>query len=76
MTTGNPAEKDLAARMSEAWIHFARTGNPNHSGLPNWPAYTPQDRSTMVFDTECKMVNDPQSEERQYWQNFLASRAS
>jgi para-nitrobenzyl esterase len=76
MTTGTPAEKDLAARMSEAWIHFARTGNPNHSGLPNWPAYTPKDRSTMVFDTECKMINDPQSEERQYWQNFLANRAS
>jgi para-nitrobenzyl esterase len=76
MTTGSPAEKALAAQTSGAWIHFARTGNPNHDGLPNWPAYTTKDRATMVFNTECKMVNDPGGEERQYWRNFQANQAS
>lgn len=53
----------LASKTSEAWIQFARSGNPNHTGLPNWPAYTTKDRATMVFDYTCKMVNDPGSEE-------------
>ena len=30
MTGNGPAARALAARMSEAWIHFARTGDPNH----------------------------------------------
>jgi len=67
MTTGSPAEKVLAAKMSGAWIQFAKTGNPNHDDLPNWPAYTPKDRATMVFDNTCKAVNDPNSEERKLW---------
>jgi len=65
---GSAAEKALAAKISDAWIQFARGGNPNHKGLPEWPAYNMRDRSTMVFDSECETVNDPRSEERKYWQ--------
>ena len=67
MTTGGPEVKALAAKTSEAWIQFARSGNPNHKGLPNWPAYTTGERATMVFDNACKLVNDPGSEERKLW---------
>jgi para-nitrobenzyl esterase len=70
MTTGSPADKALAARMSEAWIQFAKTGNPNHKGLPNWPTYAPKDRSMMVFDTDCRMVNDQGGDERRFWQSL------
>ena len=67
MTAGGPEVKALAAKTSEAWIQFARSGNPNHKGLPNWPAYTISERATMVFDNTCKVVNDPGSEERKLW---------
>ena len=67
MTAGGPEVKTLAAKTSEAWIQFARSGNPNHKGLPNWPAYTKGERATMVFDNTCKLVNDPGSEERKLW---------
>ena len=67
MTSGGPEVKALAAKTSEAWIQFARSGNPNHKGLPNWPAYTTAERATMVFDNACKIVNDPGSEERKLW---------
>jgi para-nitrobenzyl esterase len=54
----------LAAKMSAAWAAFARTGNPNVPGLPHWPAYDASMRATMIFDDECKVVNDPGKEER------------
>jgi len=73
MTTGSEAEKALAARTSEAWIQFARTGNPNHKGLPNWPSYNTKDRGTMVFDNTCKVVNDPGGDERKFWQSVGGS---
>jgi para-nitrobenzyl esterase len=70
MTTGGPEVKELAARVSEAWIQFARSGNPNHEGLPEWPAYTTRERATMLFDNTCQVVNDLGSEERKLWQSL------
>ncbi len=67
MTKGGPEVKALAAKTSEAWIQFARNGNPNHKGLPNWPAYNSRERATMVFDTTCQVVNDPGGKERKLW---------
>jgi para-nitrobenzyl esterase len=68
MTTGGREEKSLAAQTSEAWIAFARTGHPNHKGLPTWPAYTTAQRATMVLDAPaCTVVNDPGRAERQLW---------
>lgn len=32
-------DKDLTAAMSQYWLNFATTGNPNWDGLPEWPAY-------------------------------------
>ena len=58
----------LAEAMSEAWVSFARTGNPNHQGLPEWPAFDNTRRATMMFDTECRAVNDPYGEERRAMQ--------
>jgi para-nitrobenzyl esterase len=54
----------LADRMSAAWVAFARTGNPQHPGLPDWPPFNAAQRPTMVFDNDCKLVNDPGGEER------------
>jgi len=54
----------LADKMSAAWAAFARTGNPDHAGLPHWPAYDTSTRATMIFNNECKVVNDPGKDER------------
>jgi para-nitrobenzyl esterase len=54
----------LAERMSNAWVAFARSGNPNHKGLPKWPAFNNTQRATMIFNNECKVLNDPNGEER------------
>ena len=63
--TGNGKDRyPLADRMAKAWVAFARTGNPNHAGLPKWGAFDTTKRTTMVFDKECKVVNDPHGEEQ------------
>ncbi|HEY5757277.1 MAG TPA: carboxylesterase/lipase family protein [Steroidobacter sp.] len=66
--TARPGAKVVEDAMSEAWIAFARTGNPNHAGLSTWPTYDAQKRATMVFDTESKVVNDLRSPERKVWE--------
>jgi para-nitrobenzyl esterase len=53
MTGNGPAARALAARMSETWIHFARTGDPNHPGIPHWKPFDPTTNGTMLFDDEC-----------------------
>lgn len=61
---------NLAARMSDAWIAFARDGAPDHPGIPHWPAYSLSDRATMIFDRDAVCVrNDPSGEERAAWQD-------
>ncbi|MBN1641422.1 MAG: carboxylesterase/lipase family protein [Anaerolineae bacterium] len=67
MTGGLSECHALAARVSAAWIAFARHGNPNHADLPDWPAYVPDERATMVFDRECHVVCDPAQQERLAW---------
>jgi len=53
MTGGGKEAYTLADKMSSAWINFARTGNPNAKGLPEWPAYSADNGYTMVFDNKC-----------------------
>jgi para-nitrobenzyl esterase len=59
----------LSDAMQDAWISFARTGDPNHKGLPEWPAYEPAHRATMIFDTKSKAVKDPDPEIRQLFKD-------
>ncbi|HET7842322.1 MAG TPA: carboxylesterase family protein, partial [Terriglobia bacterium] len=54
----------LAEKFSGAWVAFSRTGNPNHRALPNWPAFDDTKRAVMVFNDECKVVDDPHGEEQ------------
>jgi para-nitrobenzyl esterase len=53
------APQALAEQMSEAWLAFARTGDPATPALPDWPPYEPSRRATMVFNLESRVVNDP-----------------
>jgi carboxylesterase type B len=63
MTGGGLEARTLAARISGAWVQFARTGNPNHGGLPPWPAFGTEKRPAMVFDDTCAVKDDPDGDE-------------
>jgi para-nitrobenzyl esterase len=66
-TKGADGAPELAAIMSASWAAFARNGTPDNPALPRWPAYTAAGRATMVFDTRCRVVDDPDAEARQLW---------
>ena len=46
----NPEAEGLSKQIAGAWAAFARTGDPNHAGLPRWEKYSTAKKSTMVFD--------------------------
>jgi para-nitrobenzyl esterase len=58
-----PESNELSRQMSTAWATFARTGDPNHAALPTWLPYR-DNRATMTFDRESRLVHDPQPAER------------
>ncbi len=60
-----PEARKLAAQMSETFIAFARTGNPNNPALPAWMPYTLPSRETMIFDIASHLENDPRGRERE-----------
>lgn len=72
-TRPSPARQQLADTMSEAWLAFARSGDPNHARMSPWPAYTLPDRPTMIFGRgDSAVVNDPSGPARELWQRIPA----
>nr|WP_277395693.1 carboxylesterase family protein [Aggregatibacter actinomycetemcomitans] len=51
-TGGGEEAQVLADKMSRAWTNFAKTGNPNAEGLPQWDAYTRENGNVMIFDNK------------------------
>src|SRR3954454_9240901 len=54
-TGGGPVAMALQDKVSQAWVNFARTGNPSQPGL-EWKPYTKDDPQAMVFDTISESV--------------------
>lgn len=65
--TGAEARK-VAEAMSETFIAFARTGDPNNARIPAWGRYTLPERATMIFDVDSRVENDPRADERRLFQ--------
>jgi para-nitrobenzyl esterase len=63
---GPPSDQTaaMAAMVSGAWLAFARTGDPNHEGIPHWPAYDVSRRATLHLDVPPVVVDDPFRDER------------
>ena len=53
MTGGGEEAYKLAEKVSKSWLNFAKTGNPNHKGLPVWEPYNASKCATMYFDNVC-----------------------
>jgi para-nitrobenzyl esterase len=72
-TAGAWTAAELAARISATWIAFARHGIPDNPAIPAWPPYTTEQRETMILDTACRVVHDPDREMRLLWTRVVSS---
>lgn len=64
MTGGGADARALAAKMCDAWIQFARTGDPNHPHMPRWPAFSAESVPTMIFDNSPRVEMNPDGAEQ------------
>jgi para-nitrobenzyl esterase len=68
--SGSGPEADaLAGKTQDAWLAFARTGNPSCQSLGKWPAYGDR-RETMLLGREFTVVAAPYDEERRAWESI------
>jgi len=61
------AMQTLATQMQDAWIAFARSGNPAHPGLPPWPSHDTE-QLVMLFDAPSRVESDPAGRAR--WRHW------
>jgi para-nitrobenzyl esterase len=66
----NKETETLSRNMMGSWISFAKNGNPNHTEIPQWAQYE-NNRATMMFGKEVKLLNDPYSKERSIWDDII-----
>jgi para-nitrobenzyl esterase len=69
-----PADRKLSGQMSGHWVNFARTGNPNGAGLPEWPAYSPADERLLKLGEAVEAIAMPYKAELDFFDAFAASK--
>jgi para-nitrobenzyl esterase len=70
--TGDGIEVEtLSTQMQQAWLAFARNGDPTHAALEGgWPAWDPRKRSTMVFGPQTRATDGPRNAELAVWERY------
>ncbi|HEY5531521.1 MAG TPA: carboxylesterase/lipase family protein [Candidatus Anoxymicrobiaceae bacterium] len=62
----NPPQR-LVDTMQSAWLAFAKNGNPNASGVPEWQAYDAGSRATMILNATSKQQDNPYGADTDVW---------
>jgi para-nitrobenzyl esterase len=73
---GAPSAEDLALSdlIRSYWINFATTGNPNGSGLPQWPAFAESNQKVMYFDKTASAKPIPNLEKLKAYDAYYSWR--
>ncbi|WP_346860666.1 carboxylesterase family protein [uncultured Draconibacterium sp.] len=58
-TGGGARPRKLSDKMSDSLLSFMKTGDPNCTSLPQWPAFTSENGETMILNDVCEVKNDP-----------------
>jgi para-nitrobenzyl esterase len=61
----------LSERMQDAWLAFARSGDPSHEGLGRWPVHEPATRPIQVFGRECRVEERADDVELRSWDGLI-----
>jgi para-nitrobenzyl esterase len=65
--TWNDVDTKLAATMSSYWVNFITKGDPNGSGLPNWPQYRDMNSKVMVLGDTVEAEAAPPAEKLKFY---------
>jgi para-nitrobenzyl esterase len=73
---GEPQPEDLALSnlIQSYWINFAATGDPNGTGLPDWPNFTEKDQKVMYFDTSASAKPIPNLDKLEAFDSYYSWR--
>ncbi len=66
-----PAVRRLQRQLQDAWIAFARCGEPGHADLPDWPKADALTRPTMNLDVHCRVDENPHARGVEFWRELL-----
>lgn len=58
----------FAKTVHGTWVNFMTSGTPTYPGLPEWPSYDPQRRTTMELNIDSHLIDDPDGDERCMWE--------
>ena len=53
------ADHALSETVVDYWVNFARTGNPDGPGLPEWPTYDAATDVVQILDSEVRSAVHP-----------------
>jgi para-nitrobenzyl esterase len=70
--TWTDADRELTRKVSQYWINFAKSGDPNGPGLPQWPAFNPSTNSVLYIDKTITTGPVPNQKNYDMWNSFAA----
>jgi para-nitrobenzyl esterase len=70
---GSGAQK-LSKIIQSYWVNFAKSGNPNGEGLPEWPAFTVKEQNAMIFADSVGARQLPNLEKLKVFEPYYAGR--
>ena len=62
-------DREVSDLMRSYWLQFARTGNPNRPGLPEWPAYSKEGGEVLEIGDEVLAHQQFMVERREFHMN-------
>ena len=69
-------DQKLSQYMMRYWVNFAKTGNPNGAGLPNWPQYKAAEDLTLEFGDQISVTQHVFAKELSFIEKVMTANQS
>lgn len=66
-------DRQIGEMMSAYWANYAKRGNPNGPGLPNWPAFDAKSKRVMLLGDSFGPAPIADTAKFDFWQRFFAT---